>query len=57
MRPAPARFVRWRRPSRLYILFLLLPIYWLINMSLKTNTEITSRFTLWPRNFTSPTTR
>ena len=24
----------------LYLLFLLLPIYWLINMSLKTNTEI-----------------
>ncbi len=24
----------------LYLLFLLLPIYWLLNMSLKTNTEI-----------------
>jgi glycerol transport system permease protein len=32
----------------LYLLFLLLPIYWLINMSLKTNAEIVSGFTLWP---------
>ena len=36
----------------LYILFLMIPIYWLINMSLKTNTEITSTFTLWPANLT-----
>ncbi|MCF1708190.1 carbohydrate ABC transporter permease [Tabrizicola sp. J26] len=36
----------------LYIVFLLLPIYWLLNMSLKTNTEILSTFTLWPRNLT-----
>jgi glycerol transport system permease protein len=36
----------------LYLLFLLIPIYWLINMSLKTNTEITSTFTLWPQNLT-----
>ena len=32
----------------LYLLFLLLPIYWLVNMSLKTNTEITQAFTLFP---------
>src|SRR6267142_2267801 len=32
----------------LFILFLLLPIYWLINMSFKTNVEITSTMTLWP---------
>ena len=36
------------RPSAIvmavYLLFLLVPIYWLINMSLKTNTEITSTF-------------
>lgn len=31
-----------------YILFLLIPIYWLINMSLKTNQEILGSFTLWP---------
>ncbi|MFT4782659.1 MAG: glycerol transport system permease protein [Paracoccaceae bacterium] len=36
----------------LYLLFLLLPIYWLINMSLKTNTEILSTFSLWPNDLT-----
>ncbi|MEM7490167.1 MAG: carbohydrate ABC transporter permease [Pseudomonadota bacterium] len=36
----------------LYLLFLLLPIYWLLNMSLKTNAEILGSFTLWPRNLT-----
>lgn len=36
----------------LYLLFLLLPIYWLINMSLKTNTEILGTFSLWPRDLT-----
>ncbi|NJM81195.1 MAG: carbohydrate ABC transporter permease [Tabrizicola sp.] len=35
-----------------YLLFLLVPIYWLVNMSLKTNTEITSMFTLVPQNLT-----
>ncbi|MGY0399928.1 MAG: carbohydrate ABC transporter permease [Ostreibacterium sp.] len=34
----------------LYILFLLLPIYWLVNMSFKTNQEILSGFTLIPAN-------
>ncbi len=36
----------------LYIVFLLLPIYWLVNMSLKTNTEIVSGLTLWPNKLT-----
>jgi glycerol transport system permease protein len=36
----------------LYILFLLVPIYWLVNMSFKTTNEILGAFTLWPRNFT-----
>jgi glycerol transport system permease protein len=36
----------------LYLLFLMVPIYWLVGMSLKTNSEITSVFTLWPRNLT-----
>jgi glycerol transport system permease protein len=36
----------------LYLLFLLIPIYWLVNMSFKTNTEITSTFTLFPYDFT-----
>ncbi len=36
----------------LYLVFLMLPIYWLLNMSLKTNTEILNSFTLWPRDLT-----
>ena len=35
-----------------YIVFLLLPIYWLVNMSLKTNTEITGPLTLFPHELT-----
>jgi glycerol transport system permease protein len=35
-----------------YLVFLLVPIYWLVNMSLKTNTEITTTLTLWPRKLT-----
>ena len=34
----------------LYLVFLMLPIYWLINMSLKTNAEILGGFSLLPRN-------
>lgn len=36
----------------IYLLFLLIPIYWLVNMSFKTNTEITSTFSLFPMDFT-----
>ncbi len=36
----------------LYLVFLLLPIYWLLNMSFKTNSEIVSTFSLWPRDLT-----
>ena len=36
----------------LYLLFLMLPIYWLVNMSLKTNAEITGTFSLFPHEFT-----
>ncbi len=36
----------------LYLLFLMLPIYWLVIMSLKTNAEITSGMTLWPQQIT-----
>ncbi|WAP68287.1 carbohydrate ABC transporter permease [Jiella pelagia] len=35
-----------------YILFLLIPIYWLISLSFKPNQEIVSGLTLWPQNFT-----
>jgi len=36
----------------LYLFFLMLPIYWLLNMSFKTNAEILSTFSLWPRDLT-----
>jgi len=42
---------KWLVPT-IYIFFLLLPIYWLVNMSLKTNDEILSLFSLWPQNLT-----
>jgi glycerol transport system permease protein len=35
-----------------YILFLMLPLYWLLMMSFKTNQEILSTFSLWPQEFT-----
>lgn len=45
-----------KRPSTwvttTYIVFLLLPIYWLLMMSLKTNEEILSVFSLFPRQIT-----
>ncbi len=45
--------MRWRPLIPiLYIVFLLLPIYWLLNMSFKTTNEILGGFTLWPQNFT-----
>jgi len=36
----------------LYILFLMLPIYWLVSMSFKTTGEILSGFSLFPQKFT-----
>ena len=36
----------------IYFGFLLLPIYWLFTMSLKTNVEITGSLTLWPQQLT-----
>jgi glycerol transport system permease protein len=43
----------WVVPT-LYIVFLLVPIYWLINMSFKTNREIVTSLTLYPH---APTLR
>ncbi|WP_230640208.1 carbohydrate ABC transporter permease, partial [Shinella sumterensis] len=43
------RSLSWLVPT-LYIVFLLLPIYWLVNMSFKTNTEIMTSVSLWPAN-------
>ncbi|MFN7003978.1 MAG: carbohydrate ABC transporter permease, partial [Roseinatronobacter sp.] len=34
----------------LYLAFMLIPIYWLVKMSLQTNREIMGGFTLWPQN-------
>jgi glycerol transport system permease protein len=42
---------RWLVPA-LYIVFLMLPIYWLLAMSFKTTNEILGGFTLWPQRFT-----
>ncbi len=42
---------RWLIPT-LYIIFLMLPIYWLLSMSFKTTNEILGGFSLWPREFT-----
>lgn len=41
----------WLGPA-LYIMFLMVPIYWLVNMSFKTTNEILGSFTLFPTNFT-----
>ncbi len=41
----------WLIPT-IYILFLLLPIYWLVSMSFKSTNEILGSFTLWPQDFT-----
>jgi len=35
-----------------YILFILVPIYWLLNMSFKTNEEILGSLSFFPQNFT-----
>ena len=41
----------WLVPT-IYIVFVLLPIYWLLNMSFKNTNEILGSFTLWPADFT-----
>ena len=43
--------LRWLVPT-LYILFLMLPIYWLLNMSFKTTNEILGGFSWFPAEFT-----
>ena len=35
-----------------YLVFAVLPIYWMVNMSFKSNQEILSTFSLWPVDFT-----
>ena len=36
-----------------YLVFAILPVYWMVNMSFKTNEEILSTFSLFPQNFTT----
>ena len=43
--------MKWLVPT-IYIVFLMLPIYWLLNMSFKTTTEIINVYSLWPQDFT-----
>lgn len=50
--PKRSRLTRQGVVMTLYLVFLLLPIYWLLNMSLKTNEEILLTFSLWPQNLT-----
>src|SRR5207253_948159 len=35
-----------------YLVFAILPIYWMLNMSFKSNEEIVSTLSLWPNDFT-----
>jgi len=42
---------RWLVPT-VYIVFLMLPIYWLISMSVRTTNEILGTFTLFPQKIT-----
>ncbi|MGJ8645677.1 MAG: carbohydrate ABC transporter permease [Marinomonas colpomeniae] len=44
--------LRGRFGLALYVVLLLLPIYWLVNMSFKTNTEILSGLSFFPADFT-----
>ena len=46
-RKAPVSLA-WLVPT-IYIIFLMIPIYWLINTSLKDNNEIMSSFSMWPQ--------
>ena len=45
------RSLKWLVPT-LYIVFLMLPIYWLVNMSFKTTNEILGGFSMWPKVWT-----
>ncbi len=46
------RRLSWLVPT-LYIVFLMLPIYWLLAMSFKTTNEILVAFSLSPQEFTT----
>jgi glycerol transport system permease protein len=47
----------WGKPVSIlimtvFLIFLFVPIYWLINMSLKSNNEILTSIALWPKDLT-----
>ena len=42
---------KWLVPT-LYIFFLMIPIYWLVNMSFKNTSEIINSFSIFPQNIT-----
>ncbi|MCA1773903.1 MAG: carbohydrate ABC transporter permease [Halomonas sp.] len=44
--------LRSRALLGLYLFLMILPIYWLLNMSLQTNSEILGSMTMWPENLT-----
>jgi glycerol transport system permease protein len=50
-RPRGLIRLAWLVPT-IYIIFLMVPIYWLLNMSFKNTNEILGAFTLWPQTFT-----
>ncbi|SOY47623.1 putative ABC transporter permease [Cupriavidus taiwanensis] len=52
--PAQASRAAWWRAGFLlaYLVFAIVPIYWMVNMSFKTNEEIVSTLSLWPGQFT-----
>ncbi|MGE8331381.1 MAG: carbohydrate ABC transporter permease, partial [Paraburkholderia nemoris] len=45
---------RWMRVVVLtvYILFALIPLYWMLSISLRTNEETMSAFAIWPHHVT-----
>jgi glycerol transport system permease protein len=55
--PRPGKQLSRMRPLSvvilvLFLIYLFLPIYWLLIMSVKSNTEIMTTITLWPRDLT-----
>ena len=42
---------KWLIPT-IYIVFLMVPIYWLLNMSFKNTSEIINTFSIFPKDIT-----
>ncbi len=41
---------RWPIAALLYVAFLLVPLFWLVSLSFKTEVEIVQQFTIWPHD-------